>query len=177
MEAHTLVLNPYMAPHRICTWFDGICLIVKGSVDVLEEYEETVSSPSVTMQIPAVVRLIRPVATHKKGVKFSRINVFTRDHFTCQYCGAKKSMKDLNYDHVTPRVKGGTTVWENIVTSCYPCNDKKAGRTPKQAGMTLKKEPYKPKTLPMTQPMLGLRVIPDIWRPYLGDPHLILAHG
>jgi hypothetical protein len=43
--------------------------------------------------------------------------------------------------------------------------------------MALKKEPYKPKTLPMTQPMLGLRVIPDIWRPYLGDPHLILAHG
>ena len=63
------------------------------------------------------------------------------------------------------------------MTSCYPCNDRKAGRTPKQAGMTLKKEPYKPKTLPMTQPMLGLRVIPDIWRPYLGDPHLILAHG
>jgi len=175
MEAHTLVLNPYMAPHRICTWFDGICLIVKGSVDVLEEYEETVSSPSVTMQIPAVVRLIRPVATHKKGVKFSRINVFTRDHFTCQYCGTKKGMKDLNYDHVTPRVKGGKTVWENIVTSCYPCNDRKAGRTPQQAGMKLIKQPVRPKVLPLSAPSIPRGNIPEVWAFYLNAQQM--AHG
>ena len=178
MESPTLVLNPWMAPHRVCTWFDGICLIVKGTVDVLEEYDETVSSPSVTMQLPAVVRLRRPVSTHKKGVKFSRINVFTRDNFTCSYCGTRKGMKDLNYDHVVPRIQGGKTVWENIVTSCYPCNDRKAGRTPQQAKMKLLHQPFKPKTLPMTQPMLGLRVIPDLWKPYLtADPTVLLAHG
>lgn len=179
MERHTLVLNPWMAPHRVCSWQEGVCLLVKGTVDVLEEYDEVASSPSTSFQIPAVVRLRKPVATHKKGVKFSRINVFTRDNFTCQYCGTKKTMKDLNYDHVTPRVRGGKTVWENIVTSCYPCNDKKAGRTPDQAGMILRKTPVKPKSLPMTQPLLGLRHIPDIWRAYLDPkmPGLELAHG
>lgn len=179
MEAHTLVLNPWMAPHRICPWHEGICLIVKGTVDVLEEYDEVVSSPSTSFQIPAVVRLRKPVATHKKGVKFSRINVFTRDNFTCQYCGSKKPMKDLNYDHVVPRVRGGKTVWENIVTSCYPCNDRKAGRTPEQAGMVLRRMPVKPKTLPMTQPLLGLKVVPDLWRSYLdpATPGLDIGHG
>lgn len=179
MDHHTLVLNPWMGPHRVCSWHDAICLVVKGAVDVLEEYDEVVSSPSVAFNLPAVVRLRKPVAAHKKGVKFSRVNVFTRDGFACQYCGAKKPMKDLNYDHVIPRVRGGRTVWENIVTSCYPCNDRKAGRTPEQAGMTLRRAPFKPKSLPMTQPLVGLRVVPSLWIPYLdaGTLGVGLLHG
>jgi 5-methylcytosine-specific restriction endonuclease McrA len=156
-----------MAPHRICTWFEAVCDIVRGTVDVLEEYEDTVSSPSITMHVPAVVRLRKPVVTHKKGVKFSRINVMTRDGFSCQYCGAKKAMKDLNYDHVLPRNQGGKTVWENIVTSCYPCNNRKAGRTPQQAGMRLLRHPVRPRTLPMSQPLISLATTPELWRPYL----------
>lgn len=163
----TLVLSPWMAPHRVAPWDVAICLLVKGTIEVLEEYEETVSSPSTTFKIPAVARLKKPVSVFKKGVKFSRMNVFTRDGFACQYCGAKKVMKDLNYDHVVPRIQGGKTVWENIVTACYPCNDRKAGRTPEQAKMKLLRKPVRPKTLPMTQPMLGLRAIPDLWKPYL----------
>ena len=56
------------------------------------------------------------VPTQNK-VRFSRINVFLRDGFRCQYCGAKRPAGELNYDHVLPRVRGGTTIWENIVTS------------------------------------------------------------
>jgi 5-methylcytosine-specific restriction endonuclease McrA len=85
----------------------------------------------------------------------------------CQYCGKKAPMKDLNYDHVIPRIQGGKTVWENIVTSCYPCNDRKAGRTPEQAKMKLLKQPVRPATLPMTQPLLNLKNVPDLWLPYL----------
>ena len=167
MELQTLVLNPWMSPHRVCTWQEAIILMVTGKIDILEEYEAEICSPSVTIQVPAVVRLRKPVATFKKGVKFSRINVLTRDRFTCQYCGQRKAMKDLNYDHVIPRIQGGRTVWENIVTSCYPCNDKKAGRTPEQARMRLLKQPVRPATLPMTQPLLNLKDVPDLWRPYL----------
>ena len=55
-------------------------------------------------------------------------------------------MDELNYDHVVPRVRGGQTVWENIVTSCYGCNDRKGSRTPAEAGMKLLRKPVKPKT-------------------------------
>jgi 5-methylcytosine-specific restriction endonuclease McrA len=186
MNSHTLVVTPWMTAHRWAPWQNVIVELTNRKVEVLEEYEEVIYPeksalalmiPGWSGRIPAVVRLVKPVSMFKKGVKFSRINVFTRDNFTCQYCGARKAMKDLNYDHVVPRIQGGKTVWENIVTCCYPCNDRKAGRTPKQAGMKLRKDPIVPKTLPMTQPMTALRVIPDIVRPYLEGSALLLGSG
>lgn len=177
MEHHTLVLTPWMSPHRIVPWHEGICLLVTGKVEVLESYTETVSSPSTTFEIPCVARLTRHINPFKKGVKFSRINVMTRDGFQCQYCGKRLPMRELNYDHVKPRIQGGKTVWENIVTSCYPCNDKKAGRTPEQAGMRLLKKPFRPKTLPMTTPALSVQHIPDSWRFYLTPAILSTSVG
>jgi 5-methylcytosine-specific restriction endonuclease McrA len=156
-----------MSPHRITDWFDAICSVYTGKADVLEEYEETVSSVSATFNIPAVIRLKRAVSPHKKAVKFSRINIFTRDGFSCQYCGAKKPMKELNYDHVIPRDQGGKTVWENIVAACYPCNGRKANKTPEQAKMKLLKRPVHPKSLPMTQPIFSLADVPEEWKPYI----------
>lgn len=164
---NTLLLTPWMAPHRIVDWYTAICMQILGKIDILEIYDETVSSPSTTMSVPAVARLKKPVSVNKKGVKFSRINVLTRDGFQCCYCGAAKPMRELNYDHVVPRHKGGKTVWENIVTSCYPCNARKANKTPEQAGMKLLKKPYRPKTLPMNTPLIGMRDLPEEWRPYV----------
>ena len=166
-ELQTLVLTSRMSPHRIVSWQESICLQFTGKVDVLEIYEVKVSSPSMTLDVPAVVRLKREISAHKKGIKFSRLNVLTRDHFTCLYCGQPKSMGDLNYDHVIPRAQGGKTTWENIVTSCYPCNKRKGNRTPAQAGMRLLRKPYRPKLLPMTQPLVSLRDFPPIWIDYL----------
>jgi 5-methylcytosine-specific restriction endonuclease McrA len=164
----TLVLNPYMQPHRLAGWQEAICLLVTGKCDVLEHYEATVSSPSITIHVPAVVRLKRDISMYKKGVKFSRINVLTRDGFRCCYCGHKKPHEELNYDHVVPRAQGGKTVWENIVTSCYRCNTRKDRRTPEQAGMRMHFKPHRPRTLPMTQPMLlSARDIAEPWKPYL----------
>ena len=114
-----------------------------------------------------MVRLKRPTVGMKRGVKFSRINVFARDEFRCQYCGARKPARELNYDHVIPRVQGGKTVWENIVSSCYECNSRKRGRTPEQAGMKLQRAPVKPRSLPMTPVIyLGNRHMPPAWSSY-----------
>jgi 5-methylcytosine-specific restriction endonuclease McrA len=150
MTAQTLLLTPWMMPHKIISWQTAIVMTFLGKVDVLEEYDEDIRSPSVAMKAPAVVRLRRPLGGMKRGVKFSRVNVFARDEFRCQYCGTKRPLGELNYDHVVPRVQGGKTVWENIVTSCYDCNARKRGRTPAEAGMKLLRAPAKPKTLPMT---------------------------
>ena len=53
----------------------------------------------------------------------------------------------LNLDHVSPKSQGGRSAWDNIVTSCYPCNQKKAGRTPEQASMRLLRKPVRPARL------------------------------
>lgn len=163
----TLLLNPWMAPQKIISWERAVVLLVLDKVDVLEHYEEEIRSPKLTIRTPAVVRLKKAGRVNKQAVRFSRINVYTRDGFRCQYCGERKAMRELNYDHVIPRVRGGQTIWENIVTCCYACNDRKGGRTPEQAGMTLRKKPFKPQTLPVA-PMLCLTrsEMPDAWLPY-----------
>ncbi len=167
----TLLLTPWMAPHRVIPWERSVVLVVLGKVDVLEEYDEEIRSQSLALRTPAVVRLKKGRASTKDGVRFSRINVYTRDGFRCQYCGEKKAMRELNYDHVVARVRGGKTVWENIVTSCYACNDRKGSRTPEEAGMTLRRKPFKPSSLPVT-PVLSITrsEMPEVWLPYCDRP-------
>ena len=125
MPTDCLVLTPWMQPHQTVSWQEAVTLVYTKKGQPIEHYDEFVSSPSTTIQLPAVIRLKMMIATMKSDVKFSRINVYTRDGFRCQYCRVKKPMKGLNYDHVIPRAHGGKTSWENIVTSCIACNLKK----------------------------------------------------
>ena len=168
MSGQVLVLTPGMEPHRIVPWQKAINMLFLGKVEVLEEYDEVLyRSMTLTIRMPAVVRLLRFFRGIKRAIKFSRINVMTRDKFICQYCGVKKKMRELNYDHVLPRHLGGRTTWENIVTSCYPCNAKKRNRTPEMAAMTLLSTPVKPKSLPITLHLNFGNNIPDAWASYV----------
>lgn len=145
----TLVLDQSYRPHRVISWQRAIMMIFQDKVEVLEEYDEDIRSVSITIKMPAVIRLLNRITGRKKAVKFSRINVATRDDFRCQYCGDKHPLSKLTYDHVVPRAQGGRTTWENIVMACYGCNERKGNRTPSRAGMKLRKEPVKPKSLPV----------------------------
>lgn len=100
----------------------------------------------------------------KHGAKFSRINVYTRDAFTCQYCGDRFKMRMLSYDHVVPRSAGGRTEWTNIVTACKPCNNKKGNRTCDESGMWPRSKPTQPRTLPLTGPIIDPETVPPEWR-------------
>lgn len=165
--ARTLVLDLGYQPLRIVSWRRAVTMLFEGKVEVVEEYDEDIRSVSITIKMPAVVRLLRTISGRKKAVKFSRINVMTRDHFRCQYCGRRLPMSKLNYDHVVPRSQGGKTVWENIVTACYPCNDRKGCRTPEQAKMRLRRQPIKPKSLPFVAFRVDTGSIPDAWASWL----------
>lgn len=159
----TLVLTTTYQPHKIVSWQKAVTMIFLGKVEVLEEYDEEIRSVSITIRMPAVVRLLRVLRGKSRGLKFSRINVMTRDGFRCQYCGQKRPMRELTYDHVVPRSQGGRTTWENIVTACYECNREKSGRTPAQAGMKLRTVPVKPKHLPTVTLRFDLGSMPDAW--------------
>ena len=74
-------------------------------------------------------------------VPFSKRNMLTRDYFKCVYCGSKKQ---LTIDHVIPTSKGGKTTFENCVTACIDCNNKKKNRTPSEANMFLARRPTHP---------------------------------
>ena len=54
--------------------------------------------------------------------KAVRFEVFKRDKFTCQYCGASAPDVILEVDHINPVSKGGTDDLFNLITSCRDCN-------------------------------------------------------
>lgn len=167
MEARTLLLTAWFFPIKIVRWEDAVKMIYEDLVDVVAEYDDTISSPSVTWQLPAVIRLRKATRATKQGVKFSRINVYTRDKFTCQYCGNRFPARALSYDHVVPRSAGGGTSWSNIVTACKTCNAVKDDKTCDEAGMWPLNAPRKPKSLPLTSPVIDLEQAPEEWRPFL----------
>ena len=167
MTAQTLLLTPWMMPHKIIPWQTAVTMSFLGKVEILEEYDEEIRSPSVTLRTPAVARLKTAVGSVKRGVKFSRVNIYARDHYRCQYCHKRANISDLTYDHVVPRSQGGLTEWTNIVTCCYQCNRKKGGRTPREAGMALLVQPVQPNWVPAVTIRISMRSIPDAWRDYL----------
>jgi len=50
----------------------------------------------------------------------------------------------MSLDHVVPKAKGGKSTFENVVTSCVPCNQKKDNRLPSQASMFPRYRAYEP---------------------------------
>jgi len=163
----TLLLSQSYEPVKVISWQRALTLFTLGKVEVLEEYDGFVRSSTIVVKVPAVVRLLRAFRKHKKAVKFSRVNIYGRDGWKCQYCGTKKATGELTYDHVIPRAHGGKTSWDNIVTCCVECNSRKGGRTPAQAGMKLLSLPSRPVSVPVFTVNIGRKSAPDAWRDYL----------
>jgi len=145
-EAHpALVLNADFRPLSyyplsLWGWQDAVKAVFLERVNIVSEYERIVHSPSFEMKLPSVVSLksyIKPALYPA----FTRFNLFLRDHFHCQYCGAKD---ELTFDHLVPRAHGGLTQWDNVVAACAPCNLRKGGKLPRDAKMWPAQKPYRP---------------------------------
>lgn len=187
----TLILTQNYTPHEVVDWKDAVTRMFGGKIQVIAQYDEILAHidrgtlrafpelaialrqvvgtdvEAIEVKVPAVAVLMRHIKPVKSGIKFSRANVFTRDRYSCQYCGHRFKESELNYDHVIPRAKGGRTTWENIVASCVPCNGRKANRTPEEAGLKLLSTPVRPRTLPLIGPTLAVADAPVEWVPYL----------
>ncbi len=127
-------------PLSLWPWQEAIKAAFLERVDIVAKYDAVVCSPSTSMRIPSVIALKEYVRLRKQ-VAFTRFNLFLRDEFRCQYCGAKG---ELTFDHVVPRSKGGVTSWENVVAACTLCNFRKGSLSLKQAGLSLRKPPRRP---------------------------------
>ncbi|MGB6750248.1 MAG: HNH endonuclease [Xanthobacteraceae bacterium] len=127
-------------PLSLWSWQDAIKAVFLERVNIVANYDRSVHSPSFEMKLPIVVSLktfVKP-ATHPA---FTRFNVFLRDRFVCQYCGARD---DLTFDHLIPRSRGGHTLWDNVVAACSPCNLRKGNLTPDEAKMFPSQRPFQP---------------------------------
>ena len=128
-------------PLSLWPWQEAIKAVYLKRVNVAAEYEEVVRSEKLTLPLPSVI-VLKNYVVPTKAVPFTRATLFLRDEFTCQYCGYKG--KDLTFDHVVPKSRGGKTRWDNVVAACQSCNLRKAAKTTSQAGFKLRKVPTKP---------------------------------
>ena len=127
-------------PLSLWPWQEAVKAAWLDRVNIVAEYDEVVRSPRTEIRIPSVV-VLRDYVKPQKRVAFTRFNLFLRDEFCCQYCGARG---DLTFDHVIPRSRGGVTSWENVVAACSGCNLRKGSRSLRQVGMTLRRPPRQP---------------------------------
>ena len=120
-----------------------------------EPHDDWIRSVNFEVCVPRVLRLLHYDRLPRQKVRLNRRNIFARDENICQYCGRRFPTTELSLDHITPTCLGGGTSWDNLVCACVRCNVKKGGRTPKQAGMKLIREPIMPKRSPMLTIKLG----------------------
>lgn len=143
VDAEVLVLNQNYEPLNVCNARRAVVLIDRGKAEVLEHGRGAIRTPSVSLPVPSVIRLMCLIKRPRPRRKLTRREIFLRDHYTCQYCG--KQTKELTLDHVIPRHRGGKHLWENLVSACPACNRRKAGRNPAEAHMRLLSQPERPR--------------------------------
>jgi 5-methylcytosine-specific restriction endonuclease McrA len=159
-----LVLNATFEPLNVTSIWRACSLLLSGKAEVIEAHpERSIRSVSSTFPYPVVIRLVQFVRVPRfTARKMTRRAVFARDDHRCQYCGTTTR---LTVDHVLPRSRGGTSVWENITTACAPCNLRKGNRLPHEASMSLTTQPKAPP--PSLFLTLGAPIHPEAWTSYL----------
>jgi len=162
LQRPTLVLNRNWQPVNVATVARALVLLWNESARVVDpsdyqtytwedwsrlrprDGERFIQAVRFRLRVPEVITLSEYDRLPSAAVTFSRRNIFKRDRFTCQYCGAQPGSEELTLDHVIPRSQGGESRWENCVLACLACNKRKADRTPEQAGMRLRRKPVRP---------------------------------
>ena len=153
-----LVLSSTYQPLYTCGLEKAITLLYLGKAVSVKDSEMIVRSPSISMKVPMAIRLLVKAVfvRYYETMRPTRQAIFRRDHHTCQYCGSKQN---LTIDHVMPRARGGQDTWENLVTACVTCNNRKGDRRPEELGLTLAKVPKAPRPLEISH---------DLWNKLMG---------
>lgn len=163
MNDKVLVLNQDYSPLTLCTVSRAFLLVFLEKAELLAAdkngYMRTVS---MSYPKPSVIKIKSYIQVPYKGVVLTRFNIFKRDGHKCQYC---ETTKDLTLDHLIPRSKGGKSTWKNLVSACKRCNSRKGDRTPIEAGLVLKRPPFKPSYIMFLRNSVG--ELNNDWQQYL----------
>lgn len=140
MSQSVLCLNACSTPLKWIEWQRAVCMVVADQADIIEAVEgEQIRSAYLSIPLPKTVMLRAYVYVPHVGRggdpvdRATRRAILTRDSSRCCYCGAHAA----TIDHVFPRSRGGLDTWDNLVAACYACNQRKANKTPEEAGMRM----------------------------------------
>jgi len=169
-----LVVNKNLCPVTFISWRRAFTMLARESAERLKDYpDKSVRSGHRVHAIPAVLKIDHDDKT-LRNVAPSHQNIFLRDDYCCAYCEKQMEIgsKEITVDHIKPICQGGKRRWENLITACRSCNEKKGSFSPKQAGMPLLFTPYVPKR----SLIFSLKVAHDedlsIWEKWLLDLNL-----
>lgn len=179
-----LVVNRFFQPVQITSARRAFLLLYGGAALAIDEAGEMHDFPAWrglpvreaddrlpvvggTLRVPRVLHLRRYERTRRPVIRLSRKNVMLRDAHTCQYCGRRPPVRDLNIDHVLPRSRGGPDSWENLVTACRKCNLDKGWHTPDEAKMRLIRAPGPPRWSASMTILMGSPSPFEEWAPFL----------
>ncbi|MCH8567894.1 MAG: HNH endonuclease [Balneolales bacterium] len=163
LDANVLILNQDYQPLSVVNVKKSMHLLVLNKAEMIHDYpQRKIKTMRQTFHYPSVIRLNKYARIPFQYIVLSRKNVMKRDGLKCQYCA---STRDLTIDHIIPRSRGGQDSWENLTTACNSCNNKKGNKTPEEAGMKLRKKPYRPSHILFLREYLG--TIEETWKPYL----------
>ncbi|MCX6162079.1 MAG: HNH endonuclease [Ignavibacteriae bacterium] len=158
-----LVLNQNYEPITITNVKRAIILAFLGKAEIVSANNgRRINTVRTSLICPSIVRLSVFVRVPYKKIILSRKNILRRDNHRCLYCG---STVNLTVDHVIPKSRGGEETWENLVTACIKCNNKKGNRDPEEAKMQLHATPKRPSHITFIKNYVGDVV--DDWKPYL----------
>lgn len=139
-----LVLNFDYTPLNVTTVRRGFVLVDKGKAEIVKSDKSPIVTGFKTYVRPLIIRLLKYIKHFRRNLRPNRNRIYKRDGHQCVYCG---SSKNLTLDHVIPKSRGGKNDWQNLVTSCFKCNLKKADMTPEEAKMSMRNKPFAPTLL------------------------------
>ena len=160
MTQAVLKLNAGFVPFETCSPIEAVKLLFKErGTYALENRATFFRTSSAPYPVPSVIVIPSLRFIPARTVVFSSLNVMYRDDQTCQYCGARLPIDELELDHVIPRsrfariarergLRFGKTSWENCVAACTPCNRRKADSLCEDVGLFPRHVPARPKFRP-----------------------------
>lgn len=175
-----LVLNSHRHPIDVTRASHAVSLLMEDSAYALDggvrydwkhwfamaPRELVLRSPSVQVNIPAVIVCPERKDVHWHRPALTRRNLWVRDGGVCQYRGVRLARPNGNMDHVIPESRGGETSWENCVLCDSELNTWKAARRPEECGLRLLKAPMAPAPTPIPYPYFD-GSMPGTWLPYM----------
>jgi len=131
--------------------------------------EPCIHTVRLQLRIPEIIVLTHYDRFPNRRVPFSRRNIYRRDRYQCQYCGAKPPVSELTIDHILPRSMGGRSTWANCALACLRCNRRKANRTLPESGLLLVQRPGEPHWSPCLAIPIAKRKAS--WEQFISDQY------
>lgn len=163
INRHVLMLNQNYEPLTMCSARRAVVLLFQGKVEMVETADSLkIRTVNRAYDVPSVVRLWQYRKVPYKRIMLTRRNVLARDSNQCQYCSTTRG--PMTVDHIVPKTHGGSDSWDNLVAACARCNNRKGDRLPEEAGMKLRRRPFRPTIVTFLQKKVS---VADTWKPYL----------